>query len=201
MKVLLFLAVILGLPAVAGAQTVGDIAGRRKCTTAGVEGISKQLVELHLCMFPDSVVEFAPHPGISMATSRVHPLSSVATRDALHKAAAQVPFTVESAFRVMTEQYVLYHSGACGAAATPGRSNHQTGLAVDLRNWSAARSAMLNAGCRHPLPNSDAVHFDCPGPDMRTASVLVFQKMWNIHNPNDRIAEDGAYGPQTSARI
>jgi len=31
--------------------------------------------------------------------------------------------------------------------------------------------------------------------------VLAFQKLWNRNNPGDKIGEDGAYGPQTEARL
>ena len=31
--------------------------------------------------------------------------------------------------------------------------------------------------------------------------VLAFQKLWNVNNPDDHIAEDGIYGPQTNARL
>lgn len=187
----------------ARAQTVDDVVRMHsgECTTAGVEGLSEQLVRTHLCMFPDLVTTFAPYPGIHLTSSRVHPLSSVETRDALHRAAAGGPLEVTSAFRTLVQQYLLYHEGGCGLAARPGSSNHQSGTAVDLSNWSAALARMRDAGCRHPYPTDDPVHFDCPGPDMRPASVLVFQRLWNVNNPGDRIAEDGVYGPQTASRL
>lgn len=187
----------------ARAQTVDDVVARHRggCTTAGVEGLSEQLVRSHLCMFPGSVTTFAPHPGITLTSSRVHPLSSVETRDALHRAAAGGPLQVTSAFRTLVQQYLLYEEGGCGLAAVPGSSNHQSGVAVDLSNYSAALSRMTSAGCRHPYPGDDPVHFDCPGPDMRSASVLVFQRLWNVAHPEDRIDEDGAWGPQTRARL
>ncbi|MCA1663750.1 MAG: hypothetical protein LC659_05705, partial [Myxococcales bacterium] len=37
--------------------------------------------------------------------------------------------------------------------------------------------------------------------DLRAESVLAFQKLWNLNNPADKIAEDGAYGPMTGAKI
>lgn len=75
------------------------------------------------------------------------------------------------------------------------------GTAVDLGNWSQARSAMLRAGCRHPYPGTDDVHFDCPGADRRSDSVRTFQRLWNVNNPSDRLTEDGAYGPMTESRL
>lgn len=191
------------LPLAARAQTVDDIVARNRggCTTAGVEGLSSQLVESHLCAFPGSVARFTPHPNIHLTSSRVHPLGTSETVAAIRRAADRTPLQVTSAFRTLAEQYVLYHEGGCGLAAEPGRSNHQTGRAVDLSNYAAARSAMTGAGCTQTHPSSDPVHYDCPGPDMRAASVLVFQRLWNENNPGDRIAEDGIYGPQTASRM
>lgn len=37
--------------------------------------------------------------------------------------------------------------------------------------------------------------------DTDAHSVLTAQQWWNRHNPHDEIFEDGAYGPQTAARI
>lgn len=202
MRVFAFLLGLL-VPATGLAQTVDAVVASHRggCTTAGVEGLSEQLVRSHLCAYPGTVAEFAPHPGITLTSSRVHALGTAETVAALHAAAARTPLSVNSAFRTLVEQYALYHEGGCGRAATPGTSNHQTGRAVDLQNYSAALSAMRDAGCTHPYPSDDPVHFDCPGPDMRGTSVLVFQRLWNANHPEDAIAEDGSYGPQTAARM
>lgn len=187
----------------AHAQTVDAVVASHRggCTTAGVEGLSEQLVRSHLCAFPGAVSEFAPHPNIELTSSRVHPLGTAETVRAVRAAADSQPLRVTSAFRTLVEQYLLYHEGGCGLAARPGRSNHQTGRAVDLSNYSAARSAMTAQGCTQSYPSSDPVHYDCPGPDMREASVLVFQRLWNANNPGDLIDEDGIYGPQTEDRM
>ncbi len=199
----LLLALVLALPGLASAQTVNDVLSRHRggCTTAGVDGLSDQLVRSHLCAYPGSVAEFTPHPNITLTSSRVHPLGTTQTVAAIRRAADRHALSVNSAFRTLVEQYLLYEEGGCGLAAVPGNSNHQTGRAVDLGNYSAALSAMTGAGCAHSYPGSDPVHFDCPGSDMRAASVLVFQRLWNANHPDDRIAEDGAYGPQTRARL
>lgn len=184
----------------ASAQTVQDISNRGACSTAGVEAISAQLSEAQRCLNPSAFVRFAPHPGITLQSARVHPYAQASARDALHRAAADVPLTINSAFRTVADQYVLYNSGGCGVAATPGRSNHQSGRAVDVNNWSAARSALQAQGCTW-YGAGDEVHFDCPGADLRDDSVRAFQSLWNANNPGDTIAVDGAYGPQTNARL
>ncbi len=193
---LIALAVFVLVPALARAQTVDDVVARNAggCTTAGAEGLSRELVRSHLCAFPGAVAEFTPHPSITLTHPRVHPLGTSQTVAAIRAAADATPLVVTSAFRTLVEQYLLYEGGGCGLAAEPGNSNH-------LSNWEAARSALLGAGCTHPYPSSDPVHFDCPGADMRPASVLVFQRLWNLAHPEDPIAEDGLYGPMTRARL
>ena len=37
--------------------------------------------------------------------------------------------------------------------------------------------------------------------DLRSQTVLAFQRLWNRNNPRDRIAEDGDYGPATESRL
>jgi hypothetical protein len=47
------------------------------------------------------------------------------------------------------------------------------------------------------------VHFDYVAGGVRLTglSVLAFQRLWNRNHPEDPIAEDGRYGPQTEARL
>ena len=197
------LALLLSLPMLSlpvAAQTVRDIANRGACSTAGLEGISAQLAEAQRCQNPGAFVRFAPHPGITLSSSRVHPYLQASARDALHRAAARRAITINSAFRTLADQYVLYHSGGCGLAARPGSSNHQSGRAIDVASYSTVRSTLESEGCGW-LGSRDPVHFDCPGADRRSQAVLAFQKLWNLNNPGDRIAEDGAYGPQTESRL
>lgn len=200
MRAPLVIALTLTAP-IASAQTVAGVAAQRRCSTAGVEAVSRQLVDTQLCMFPGMFVNVAPHAGITLSETRLFTLAQAGTRDAMWTAARTTPLQINSMFRTLADQYVLYHSGACGLAARPGSSNHETGTAVDLANWSAALRAMTAAGCRHPYPGNDDVHFDCPGTDRRADSVRAFQRLWNTNNPSDRIAEDGAYGPMTEARL
>ena len=196
---LVSLLALLG-PATLRAQSVSAVSGRYGCSTQGVERLAAQLVETQICMDPDRFVRASPHRGISLTSSRVRPLMSRSARDALWRAADRGNIQINSMFRTLAEQYVLYHSGSCGLVARPGESNHQSGRAVDVSNWSSVRSTMEAAGCRW-LGSSDPVHFDCPGGDYRAATILAFQRLWNVNHPSDRIAEDGSYGPQTASRL
>lgn len=194
--------IALTTAAAAEAQTVQQVAAQGMCSTAGVVLLSDQLVQVQMaCVSPGTFVAFTPHAGVTLESAQIHPYLLATSRDALWTAAASVSLQVTSAFRTLADQYVLYYSGACALAATPGNSNHETGRAVDLANWSEALSAMEAAGCTHTYPTSDPVHFDCPGTDQRSESILAFQKLWNANNPTDLIAEDGQYGPQTESRL
>ncbi len=193
-------AIVLAVTQVAAAQTVGDLAARGVCSTAGSEGLNAQLIEDHQCFHPGELVELS-HAGITLGSSRVYPLATVEARDRLHAAADATPLVLTSAFRTLPQQFVLYESGACALAAEPGSSDHESGRAVDVDNWTEARDAMLGVGCMHPFPTDDPVHFECGGPDLRMASVRTFQRLWNANNPGDRIAEDGIYGPETRMRV
>ncbi|MGE0324435.1 MAG: M15 family metallopeptidase [Polyangiaceae bacterium] len=184
----------------AQAQTVADLAARGQCSTSGLEGISEQLAEAQMCIRPDAFVKFAPHAGVSLSSSKIHPYLQASARDALWSAASKLNITINSAFRTLADQYVLYYSGGCGLAAKPGKSNHQSGRAIDVQNYSAAKSALQSAGCTW-LGSSDPVHFDCPGSDGRADAILAFQHLWNVNHPEDIIDEDGAYGPQTETRL
>jgi hypothetical protein len=173
------------------------------CTTAVVIGLSNQIANEVSCLNPNSLTRFAAGSGITIASSAVLPfLSAGAKRDL--QAVGNV--SVNSAFRTVAAQYLLvewFNRGRCGitAAAAPGRSNHESGRAVDLGNFSSRITAMANHGWSHSVPG-DPVHFDhLSSADIRGRDTLAFQRLWNRNNAGDRISEDGIYGPQTEARL
>ena len=185
----------------ARADTVANEAAKGACSTGGVVGLSDQLVKIQMCLSPGTFVTFTPHANVTLTSASIHPYLLASARDALWNASKSLDLQVNSAFRTIADQYVLYYSGGCALAAKPGNSNHETGKAVDLENWSAATSAMEASGCTHTYPSTDPVHFDCPGGDHRADSITAFQRLWNLNNPGDKIAEDGSYGPATESRL
>jgi hypothetical protein len=173
------------------------------CTTAVVIGLSNQIADEIGCMSPTSLVRFAAGSGITITSNAVLPyLAANARTDLMAVGNVQV----NSAFRTVAAQYLLlqwFNRGRCGitAAAAVGRSNHESGRAVDLANWSDRITAMANRGWAHDVPG-DPVHFDhLSSADIRGKDTLAFQRLWNRNHPADRIAEDGLYGPQTEARL
>jgi len=176
------------------------------CSTSVVIGLSKQIADEIGCMSPSSLQRFSPTNNIIFTSNAVLPYLGAPAKTAIGKVGAGYSVQINSAFRTVAQQYLLYRwyqQGRCGitAAASPGRSNHQSGRALDLANYSTRITPMRNQGWSHSVPG-DPVHFDHTGsPDIRGLDVKAFQRLWNRNNPGDRIAEDGAYGPQTEARL
>jgi hypothetical protein len=187
-----------------------DEAMRTRCSTASVRGLSLQLVAELNAMRPGRMERIDDIPNASLGSAVIPFLQAPAAR-ALRRAAARrsgSTLTINSALRTLPQQFLLYQwyaTGRCGIglAARPGRSNHETGTALDIDSYSSWRSAMQSESYRW-LGSSDPVHFDFTGggtENLSSLSVLAFQRLWNRNNPGDRIAEDGAYGPATESRL
>jgi len=176
------------------------------CSTSVVIGLSKQIADEVSCMSPDGLVAFEPTANMTFSSNAVLPYLYGDAKEDLLAVAQTRTVQVNSGFRTVVQQYLLYRwyqLGRCGitAAARPGRSNHESGRALDVSNYSSIVTTMANHGWSHDVPG-DPVHFDHLGsPDIRGQDVEAFQRLWNRNNPDDSIAEDGLYGPQTEARL
>lgn len=191
------------------AVTVGEAVGAG-CSTANVKGLAEQIVAQADCLEPGSFSLVPAQPNLTMASS-VMPYLELPARDALVKALkanTNKTMQVNSMLRTVAQQYLLYQwylNGQCGIAlaAKPGNSNHETGLALDINDNATWKSALEANGFKW-LGSSDPVHFDYVGPGAvshKATNVKAFQKLWNLNHPSDLIDEDGAYGPQTEARL
>ncbi|HEX4418900.1 MAG TPA: hypothetical protein VH165_13405 [Kofleriaceae bacterium] len=184
-------------------KTVGSYATSTGCSTAVVIGLSKQISDEISCMDPSGLVKFAAGSGITITSNAVLPYLAANAKTDLQKVGS---VQVNSAFRTVAQQYLLlqwFDRGRCGitAAAAVGQSNHESGRAVDLANYSARISAMSSHGWAHDVAG-DPVHFDhLSSKDIRGKDTLAFQRLWNRNHPSDKISEDGDYGPQTEARL
>jgi hypothetical protein len=188
-----------------GSRRVGDFVSST-CTTAAVAPLSRQVAEEMLCITPGVVVELSEANGISFSSNAVLPFMEATAGEKLKLAAKEQKIILNSGFRTVVQQYLLkkwHQRGRCGilAAASPGRSNHESARAIDVANVGAARSALNRHGWDDPLPR-DPVHFEfLDSPDMRGLDVHAFQRLWNRNNKGDQIAEDGDYGSATAERI
>jgi hypothetical protein len=197
----------VGTPSIAG--TPVSSFESTSCATSVVLQLSVQIAEEVDCIMPGQLVPFAESETIAFTGSAVLPyVSELARADLLAAAAAGGGEVVKvtSAFRTVAQQYLLnrwYELGRCGitAAAEPGRSNHESGRALDVSNYTAWINTFDSHGWDHSVPG-DPVHFDhLASPDIRGADILAFQRLWNRNAPDDPIAEDGAYGAMTEERL
>jgi hypothetical protein len=180
------------------------------CTTASVDGLSRQIIAQARCIRPNAFVPLPSRPNLVIAP-QVFPYLELEARDHLVKAVDARPkqkMTVNSALRTVAQQYLVWRWSAtkrCGVplATPPGQSNHEVGFALDIAEAASWRPA-LEAQNFKWLGPSDRVHFDYKSSSSagRVATdVLAFQKLWNKNHPTDKIAEDGRYSPATEQRL
>jgi len=186
-----------------------SVAVSDSCTTTSVKGLSTQLIEEIQCLRPGTMKSIEGIDGLTLG-SAVFPWMQTKAADAIVAAQKQrgVPLEINSALRTLPQQFLLYswyQAKRCniGLAAQPGRSNHESGLAVDVEDNAGWREAMTAHDMKW-LGSSDPVHYDYVGDgrvDLGGLSVLAFQKLWNRNHPEDPIAEDSAYGDDTEKRL
>ena len=179
------------------------------CSTITVKGLSQQLIDQMNCLDPGVMKSFDGAPDLSYGAV-VFPYQQGPATDALTAVAANNGGTmpISSALRSVPQQYLLYEwyqRGLCNAnlAASPGRSNHNGGLAVDIGDSSVWRTPMRNASYVDNV-SGEPWHFyysGAGGKDVRNLSVLAFQQLYNWNFPQNEITEDGLYGPQTETAL
>lgn len=190
-----------------GGAKVGDYLSS-SCTTSVVRQLSIQLITELDCLKPGAVSEIPASNQIDVGSTFDYLQTKPAYSLPQVAAARSGTLQVSSALRSLAQQYLLYswyQNGRCGIslAATPGNSNHERGMAVDVGSSSYWRSAFQNRSWGWQ-GSSDPMHYNYNGSgtiNISGASVMAFQRLWNLNNPNDTISEDGAWGPQTAARV
>ncbi|MFO0611220.1 MAG: D-alanyl-D-alanine carboxypeptidase family protein [Polyangiaceae bacterium] len=177
------------------------------CSTASVKPLSEQIIAEMRCMSPTSLAKIPSRPNLVLGGA-VFPYLVKKGRDSLVASLDAHPgttMTVNSMFRTVAQQYLLYRwyqTGRCGIglAAKPGNSNHETGLAIDIQESSTWRASLENHGFDW-FGSADVPHYDYEAASQKGLDVKAFQRLWNRNHPSDTIDEDGAYGPQTEARL
>lgn len=186
-------------------MTVAEAGG---CSTAIVRPLSEQLIEEINCLRPGTLASFE-HPDIEPSAVVFTSLQTAARNGLIAAVQARgSTMRMNSALRTLPQGYLLYRwwqEGRCGIAlaARPGRSRHESGLAIDIEDHGGWQGALEGNGWRW-FGNDDRVHFDfvaAGAVDLAGLSVLAFQRLWNRNNRADVIDEDGLYGPQTEARL
>jgi len=178
------------------------------CSTSVLRGLSEQLIAEVECLRPGTMSRIDDITNVSLESAVLPYLQEPAAADLERAAAEGSTIYLTSALRSLAQQYVLYRwyqEGRCGIglAARPGRSKHESGLAIDVSNYSSRREALQRYDY-HWYGSGDAVHFTYVGGgtvDLSGLSVMAFQRLWNRNHPEDPIDEDGVYGNLTADRL
>jgi peptidoglycan hydrolase-like protein with peptidoglycan-binding domain len=188
-----------------------DSSANGTCGTISVNKLSMQIIAEMNAMIPNVLVNFGDL-NVDISNPAVHPFMQSSAKDALRRAikAHGKTLKVTSAYRTIAQQYLLYswnQEGLCdiGRAATPGKSNHEDGLAIDIPNHNEWHDSLENEDWEQLDPNGlDPFHYSYQGggrDDIGKIGVEAFQRLWNKYNPSDQIDTDGYFGPQTAARM
>ncbi len=171
-------------------------------STSIANGLSQQLIHQLQIMLPNVFVSF-DDLNVDLLDA-AFPYVQSAAKQGLQQAIQDrgAKMLVNSCYRTIAQQMLLYNDrfNNSNPVAPPGASNHQTGLAIDIEDPRGWEPFLIRYGW-NPLPG-DPPHFDYQGGgDIRSQSILAFQRLWNQNNPNNKIGEDGAFGPQTEAAL
>jgi hypothetical protein len=175
-----------------------------------VEGLTRQIIAQAHCIDPRAFVAVPSRSNLVAgkqaslylnASARDHLLAALdAHRDRV--------LTVNSALRSVAQQYLVSRWGAgkrCGVqlAALPGESNHETGLALDIKDPLSWKPALEAEGFKW-MGSIDRVHFDYGGKGASPGSMIdirAFQQLWNRNHPEDLIREHGRFDSATEQRL
>ena len=180
------------------------IAQYKNCSTAGLRALDLQLIGQMGRIAPGLLIR-VEHPKIVVGAG-CHPYLQAPAAKALVRAINRrgTQLAWNSGYRTLPQQAVIFNwfqLGQCGitAAARPGASNHNTGLAIDVDD-PAGWKPYLEAEGWDWLGSWDRWHYDYRGAgckDLRFISIKAFQQLWNFNYPDRKIAEDGKWGLKT----
>ncbi|MEZ4437604.1 MAG: D-alanyl-D-alanine carboxypeptidase family protein [Polyangiaceae bacterium] len=189
-------------------RLVADAIESGGCSTKVVAPLSEQIIAEGNCIAPGAYAKVPELPNMKLG-SAVFPYMKTQARDALVAAAQKgkrYELTINSMLRTVAQQYLLYNwykIGRCGIklAAKPGRSNHQSGLAVDIAEPGTWKKLMAGAGFRW-MGKKDRWHFDFTGEEAEHGlDVKAFQRLWNRNHPDEPIRADGGWGDDTEEAL
>jgi Putative peptidoglycan binding domain len=169
--------------------------------TKGIEGLSNQLCgeavkQGFLKRIEGSNIQFDTD---SLVHPYLHPNAANSLNSIAVKVAVKYPdkkITLSTCYRTLAQQYILKRN-LTTLVAPVGRSDHGSGRGIDLINWGESWWESLNDDWLQTYSPRDLVHWDFTNtPDSRSATVKVFQRLWNANNTR-KVAEDGICGRGT----
>lgn len=178
------------------------------CPTKAVRELDRQLIFKMNDLASGALVNF-DDLAVDLGES-VWPYLQHTAKLALARAISDrgVRMFINSAYRTIAQQLMLFNqlnSGRCGivAAAPPGGSNHQSGLALDIEDPDGWQPFLHRYEWKR-LGHFDPMHFDFVGAgtqDINPIAIKAFQQLWNENNPSDSLEVEGIFGPLTESRL
>jgi peptidoglycan hydrolase-like protein with peptidoglycan-binding domain len=176
--------------------------------TTVANGLSHQIrAEINIVR-PGILVDFSDL-NISIGAQQF-PFLQRRAKDALARAINSRGRTmiINSAYRTCAQQFLIrrwFDNGdPCnfGRAALPGRSNHESGLALDIRDHLGWKPYLQSQDWAW-FGTGDRVHFDFRGggTPIGDVGIKAFQNLWNRNFPSQPISDDGVYGPETAEKL
>lgn len=174
-------------------------------TTTIVNGLSLQILAEVNNVAPGILVDFS---DLNIKIERFQfPFLQQRAKQSLARAIRNrgVRMEVNSAYRTCAQQFLLRRRlGSCDttAAARPGSSNHESGLALDVNDYLGWRPYLESQGWTW-FGTGDEVHFDYRGggTPIGNVGIKAFQTLWNRNFPNQQISTDGVYGEETAEKL
>ena len=181
----------------------------RTCTTTSAAGLSRQIIAEMNVIQPGILVSFSELP-IDIHELQFPRLQQGA-KDSLARAIDRrgLPMKINSGYRTCAQQFLLHlwkTLKLCNMTlvAQPGKSNHESGLGLDVDDFNGWRPFLEREGWRWLGKTSkDKVHFDFMGGGRPIGNVGIkaFQTLWNKNFPDQKISSDGVYGPKTAEKL
>ncbi|HKS28726.1 MAG TPA: M15 family metallopeptidase [Pyrinomonadaceae bacterium] len=191
--------------------TVSEFALSSTCSTAGLRPLNDQILALLLPVVSAELVRCDDilRPSGNSTIALLQPAAKESLRHAIDARGRQMELV--HGYRTVAQQMVLrewfLHGQRCGikSARAPGRSDHEKGTAIDINDFAGWKPFLTNRGWQW-AGMGDRAHFHFVGGGttdrILRESIRAFQRLWNQHNPQDRIAEDGVYGEgETGPRL
>jgi N-acetylmuramoyl-L-alanine amidase len=174
----------------------------KACSTNALAALDRQLIAEINDLSPGALVNISKMPGLILADGAAHPWLTPKAAVALERAikSAGKKLTANSLYRTLAQQHALYQNQkVCGIVAAPtGKSNHQSGSAIDIEDpygWKL----FLEAQGWKKLGDWDRMHYDFPGEDIKHLSIVALQRLCKRNGIS--IATDGDLGPATMAQL
>jgi N-acetylmuramoyl-L-alanine amidase len=165
------------------------------CTTGICRTLDLQIIAELQVLTNGELVKIKTRDKLVLADN-VHPYLNRKAEESLGKINYTKILSLNSCYRTVAQQLILFQNAQkCGLiAAKPGKSNHQSGLAIDINDSHYWQEQLEYLGW-NKLGSFDDMHFDFNGTNLQSLSIKAFQVLANKNNYI--LSLDGELGAET----